>query len=433
MSGARTERPINRYQPPDWHSRNEKLAYNARETREQSLNLRKEAQLLKNETENRTKWYNFENNMKLSQRAMEIERWQRELEKLLHEVEGEAVVLDEAKEACERSIEALTIPLDVATECISLREGRREYEVVRDPVEHDLQKENQLIERIRIKLKDVCEEAWDQLAGLEDVRQRLETDLEDKTEALKIDLDQLRLTEGSAGLSHKPNPTRIPAKSVRPEAWNDFSMTNKSLAERMMIKSQKLREYIFRQIEQTTNDLKVQTDSTNFDFRKRMYEMRRAKDEIEYQMRTTRDEIQEQENNNRDLELAIQAKEGPLKLAETRLENRTTRPHVELCTDLPLEGLIDEVEALKKSIHMLEDKLDHSRETLSSLQAHLRDLNEDFNRKSQALSIDQRCVDIRDRLKTHDQTIKNQTERNMKLAGTLRKTQRYLENSTVAK
>lgn len=59
--------------------------------------------------------------------------------------------------------------------------------------------------------------------------------------------------------------------------------------------------------------------------------------------------------------MAIQAKEGPLKLAETRLENRTTRPHVELCTDLPLEGLIDEVEALRKSIQMLEDKLDHSR------------------------------------------------------------------------
>lgn len=63
-------------------------------------------------------------------------------------------------------------------------------------------------------------------------------------------------------------------------------MTNKALAERNMVKSQKLREYIFRQIEQTTNDLKVQTDSTNFDFRKRMYEMRRAKDEIEYQMKT---------------------------------------------------------------------------------------------------------------------------------------------------
>ncbi len=60
------------------------------------------------------------------------------------------------------------------------------------------------------RLKDKCEEAWDKLGALDDIKQRLEMDLEDKTEALSIDLDQLRMTERSAGLSHKPNPTRIP-------------------------------------------------------------------------------------------------------------------------------------------------------------------------------------------------------------------------------
>ncbi len=67
---------------------------------------------------------------------------------------------------------------------------------------------DQLVALIRIRAED----AHAQLVALEDVRQRLETDLEDKTEALNIDLDQLRLTERSAGLSHKPNPTRIPQK-----------------------------------------------------------------------------------------------------------------------------------------------------------------------------------------------------------------------------
>ncbi len=62
----------------------------------------------------------------------------------------------------------------------------------------------------------------------------------------------------------------------------------------------------------------MQTDATDFEFRKRMYEMRRAKEEDEYQMRTTREEIEEQENAIRDLEMAVQAKEAPLKLAETR-------------------------------------------------------------------------------------------------------------------
>lgn len=68
MSGVNCERPINRYHPPDWHARNYKLADEARSTREQSLNLRKEAQLLKIETDTRTKWHNFDNNMRLSER-----------------------------------------------------------------------------------------------------------------------------------------------------------------------------------------------------------------------------------------------------------------------------------------------------------------------------------------------------------------------------
>jgi hypothetical protein len=44
--------------------------------------------------------------------------------------------------------------------------------------------------------------------------------------------------------------------------------------------------------------------------------------------------MQEQEDTIRDLERAIKDKENPLKLAETRLENRKTRPHVELCAGI---------------------------------------------------------------------------------------------------
>ena len=61
------------------------------------------------------------------------------------------------------------------------------------------------------------------------------------------------------------------------------------------------------------------------------------------------------------MEAAVHAKENPLKLAETRLENRTSRPHVELCRDDPQEGLTMEVQALRDTIYQLTVKLDHSR------------------------------------------------------------------------
>lgn len=95
------------------------------------------------------------------------------------------------------------------TECLSIRESRRQYEVVRDPVEHSLNDENLLIEKCRAMLRSKCEDSFSKLAVLEDIRQRLETDLQDKTEALRIDIDQLELTERSSGLSHKPDPTKV--------------------------------------------------------------------------------------------------------------------------------------------------------------------------------------------------------------------------------
>lgn len=85
----------------------------------------------------------------------DIERWRKQLEKTLDEVNAEMAVLAEAKESCERALEAKAMPHDVVTQCLSTREGRRQYEVVRDPVEHSLNNENLLIEKIRSQLK-VC-------------------------------------------------------------------------------------------------------------------------------------------------------------------------------------------------------------------------------------------------------------------------------------
>ena len=40
---------------------------------------------------------------------------------------------------------------------------------------------------------------------------------------------------------------------------------------------------------------------------------------------------------------------------------------------------------------------------------------------------------VREKMPTHDQAIRSQTDRNLKLTGTLRNTSRFLENSTAMK
>ena len=54
---------------------------------------------------------------------------------------------------------------------------------------------------------------------------------------------------------------------------------------------------------------------------------------------------------------------------------------MELCRDDPQEGLTLEVQTLKDTIYQLMSKLDHSRETLTELEAHLHKLEEDHKNK----------------------------------------------------
>ena len=236
---ARTvDRPIGRYAPPDWHARNSKMSEVARNTRDYSHALRQEAKQLRIDAEAKTKWFNYENNVRLNDRVRNITEWRDKLDQCLRDLNLEISVQKDAKEACERALEAKNLPLEIALENLNVREGRQEFDVVKDEVEAQLQTEVQLIENIKDKLKQRCEESWDCLAKLEEIREIVELDLKDKNEALDIDMTQLDLSENSANISHKPDATRVPKGTVQPETWYTYSENNKMLAEQVETHSQ---------------------------------------------------------------------------------------------------------------------------------------------------------------------------------------------------
>jgi len=63
------------------------------------------------------------------------------------------------------------------------------------------------------------------------------------------------------------------------------------------------------------------------------------------------------ENEIRRLQEAIAIKVGFSKVAQTRLENRLTRPNEEMCQDNVQFGLQDEVKQLAATTQSLQDKL----------------------------------------------------------------------------
>ena len=70
--------------------------------------------------------------------------------------------------------------------------------------------ENNVIDGIKKQLQQKIDESFVHLCVLQEARQQILTDLQDKNVALGIDVDQYNLTEESPGISFKPDPCRVP-------------------------------------------------------------------------------------------------------------------------------------------------------------------------------------------------------------------------------
>ena len=57
------------------------------------------------------------------------------------------------------------------------------------------------------------------------------------------------------------------------------------------------------------------------------------------------------------LEESLADKTPPMMVVQTRLENRTYRPNVELCRDHPQYGMVEEVAEIAESQQILREKL----------------------------------------------------------------------------
>jgi len=74
-------------------------------------------------------------------------------------------------------------------------------------------------------------------------------------------------------------------------------------------------------------------------------------------MKQTEEEMSDAENEIRRLQEAIAVKVCYSKVAQTRLENRLTRPNEEMCQDNVQFGLQDECKQLAATTQALHDKL----------------------------------------------------------------------------
>ncbi|XP_004705023.1 tektin-2 [Echinops telfairi] len=391
-------KPSQRFRLPDWHTNSYLLSTNAERQREASHQIRQEARTLSNETNNQTVWDEHDNRTRLAERIDSVNRWKETLDKSLTDLDAEIDALMQMKESAEQNLQAKNLPLDVAIECLTLRDSRRDIDVVTDPVEDELHKEVEVIEATKKALQRKISQAFEQLCLLQEVRQQLNSDHRGKMETLDIDRGCLSLNLNSPNISLKVNPTRIPKDSSTLQEWDTFSQFNKNRAEAEMRAAMMLREAIALTIAETNNELEAQRVASEFAFRKRLRESEKVYSELKWQEKNTLEEIAQLQEDIRHLEEDIRRKFLNLKLTHTRLESRTYRPNVELCRDQAQYGLTDEVHQLEATITALKQKLAQAQDALDALYKHLARLQADIACKTNSMLLDTKCLDTRRKL-----------------------------------
>ncbi|KAM6903171.1 tektin-2 [Lycodopsis pacificus] len=399
-------KPGLRHSVSEWNSNNHQLSATAQHERFVSSVIRQEGRSLRNETNCQTTWDESDTCRRLRDRAWDVARRKEELETCAQRVDEEMEALTLSKEQAEQALAATVVPLEVGGECLTLRDGRRGCELAVDPVDEQLKKEVALIERMQHVLQQHIDEAFEQLCVLQEARHQLTADLQNKMDALDIDMSCLSLTIKSPQISLKTNPTRIPSGSSTPQEWVQFSQYNVARAQEAMQVSQQMRVDMSLTRAQLQNELDTRRRATEFALRKRIHHEEQARDELEWQIRNTEDEMAEMGRDIHGLDADVQAKTASLKLAHTRLENRTSRAGMDLCRDEVQHGLVNEVHQLEATIRALKQKLSEAQHSMQKMKLHHSRMLQDLSRKQEALSLEQRSVNTRSRLPTTSSTEK---------------------------
>lgn len=91
-----------------------------------------------------------------------------------------------------------------------MRDCRVGAELTYDEPDTEIRNELRVLENNQNLLAERCQNAWQKLTRLEEVRFIIGQEIENKVEAVDMDTVSLTLNRTSSGLSYKPDPMRNP-------------------------------------------------------------------------------------------------------------------------------------------------------------------------------------------------------------------------------
>lgn len=388
--------PFRKYTPDDWHRRNQDHFATSSAFRQSSERLRADTYRLVQERDQLTAKNQAHSSKNIGDRADDIDFWKSELR---HETEllvSETNALSESKKRLERALIETESPLGIAKECLFNRDRREGIDLVHDAVETQLIQEVDVIRSCQEKMKRLIQRADQQLQRNRAAQHELDKDSHDKFSALSIDNRCHVMKNTSAGINYFAGIENVDRTVTIPTSWAKFSDDNirRSQAERAA--SAKMREEIESCLAQTSNEMWTQWNRVNVAFTQRVAEQVDTKNKLQSHLNRTLQEIHDVETTIQRLHRAIAEKERPTKVAETRLDERTRRPNLELCRDPAQLMLVNEVKQLQATLANLRARLEEEQAQLQKLVTTRANLEHEIRTKSNSIFIDQdKCMSMR--------------------------------------
>ncbi|XP_009886838.1 PREDICTED: tektin-4 [Charadrius vociferus] len=387
-----------KYLPTEWHLNNSELYHKAFAGCEQAEHGRAEAKELAEYAAAAAQRAQQDSTAALGQRLQDIHFWKAELQKEIEDLDAETNLLAAQKLRLERALDATEVPYAIATDNLQCWDRRQAPDLVSDEVERELLKEVELIKNIQELLKRTLMQAGNQMRLNREHKEVCEMDWSDKVETYNIDDKCGRYSNQSTNIQFHPSSVKFEESASTPETWAKFSHDNIYRAEREKLASINLRDLIDNILHDISEDMRMQCAAVNEAFDKHCEELDDSKQKLEYHLKKILKETGDLEANIAALKQAIKDKEAPMKVAQTRLYDRSFRPNVELCRDEAQFRLISEVEELTESIASLKKKLLESEQSLRNLEDTRMNLEKEIAVKTNSIFIArQKCMAHRTR------------------------------------
>lgn len=385
-----------RYTPSDWNLSNNLNFTQSDKDRYLAERLRSDAWRTVQDIDARTRNRQKDATRKLHERIVDISLMKEELANEINNMQIEIENLKEYKNTMERALEDSGRPLNIAQECLMQREKRYGIDMVHDDVERNLIKEVDVIKKCQEKIRRILYTANAQLKMNRAAQHNLEIDMKDKQHAQSIDDRVHQLRNSSAGIGYYPGVENICNTVSVPESWSRYSQDNLIRSQKERANSEKLRGDMDACLRYCATSMWNQFNTVNNSFNCRIQEMSDTRNKMQAHLQKTMQEIFDTEKSIDLLRKAIQMKEGPMKVAQTRLEERNHRISVELCNDHAMKTLQREVNEIRESVRILREKLRNAETALARLAKTRSALENDIKMKENSLTIDSKhCMGMR--------------------------------------